>query len=85
MLFLHLKSGHVYEYVGLTIIEATMEPAVIYCSPGFPESTFTRPASVFFDGRFVPFIPAASALKGDVHGNLIEDEGEVERPRHGAN
>ncbi len=34
MLFLHLKSGHVYEYVGLTIIEATMEPAVIYCSPG---------------------------------------------------
>ena len=64
MLFLHLKTAHVYEYLGLTVIEATMEPAVRYCPLGLPEHEFVRPAAEFFDGRFKIFIPEGTSTPG---------------------
>lgn len=69
MLFLHVKSGHVYEFRGLVLTEATMEPAVMYCAPGFEDMPFTRPASEFFDGRFKAFVPATSFTEGYFDSN----------------
>lgn len=69
MLFLHLKTGHVYEYKGLTIIEATMEPGVIYHAPGFEDMPFLRPAREFFDGRFKVFVPDQSFTEGYFDSN----------------
>lgn len=69
MLFLHVKTGHVYEFRGLVLTEATMEPAVMYCAPGFEDMPFTRPASEFFDGRFKVFVPATSFTEGHFDSN----------------
>lgn len=49
----HLKSGGVYAVTMHVLIEATLEPAVIYYKRHAPpEETWCRPASEFFDGRF---------------------------------
>lgn len=69
MLFLHVKTGHVYEFKGLVITEATMEPAVMYYAPGFEDMVFTRPAKEFFDGRFKAFVPATSFTEGYFDSN----------------
>lgn len=69
MLFLHIKSDHVYQYMSLTIIEATMEPGVMYCAPGFEDMPFIRPASEFFDGRFKIFVPVNSFTGGYFDAN----------------
>lgn len=83
MMFLHLKTSHVYEIVGLTVIEATMEPAVRYCPLGLPEHEFIRPASEFFDGRFKVFIPRGVSTPGYLdakgRGQFTEPtDGEIE-------
>ena len=76
MLFLHIKSGHVYQYMSLTIIEATLEPGVMYCAPGFEDMPFIRPASEFFDGRFKVFVPANSFTEGYFDANGAAQFGE---------
>lgn len=49
----HLKSGGIYTVRMNVIIEADLEPAVIYYPQyGEPEVVWCRPASEFFDGRF---------------------------------
>lgn len=51
----HRKTGHEYQVHGHVLIEATLEPAVIYYkvrSVDPSEPTWCRPASEFFDGRF---------------------------------
>lgn len=51
----HVKSGKVYVVRMHAIIEATLEPAVIYYRKhAAPEETWCRPALEFFDGRFEP-------------------------------
>ena len=69
MLFLHVKTGHVYEFKGLVITEATLEPAVMYYAPGFEDMPFTRPAKEFFDGRFKLFVPNDSFTEGYFDSN----------------
>ena len=51
-MFFHVKTGHYYEVLGFGIIEATLEPAVIYASTG-SSMVWIRPIKEFFDGRFV--------------------------------
>lgn len=70
MLFLHLKTRKVYEFAGLTVIEATMAVGVKYHSMGLPDMEFVRPATEFFDGRFVPFIPSEAETLGSIEGRL---------------
>ena len=90
MLFLHVKSGHVYQYLALTVIEATMEPGVMYCAPGFEDMPFIRPAREFFDGRFKVFVPANSFTEGhfDANGRAqfglesVEEESNDEDHQH---
>lgn len=49
----HIKSGGLYTVRLNVIIEANLEPAVIYYPQhGAPEVNWCRPASEFFDGRF---------------------------------
>jgi hypothetical protein len=59
MLFQHKKTGHLYEFRGLTIIEKTMEPAVRYAPPYSENVEFIRPAAEFFDGRFIPYVDSS--------------------------
>lgn len=80
MLFLHIKTGHVYEYLGLVITEATMEPAVMYCAPGFEDMPFTRPAKEFFDGRFKVFVPERSFTEGHFDSNGRAQFGDQDTP-----
>lgn len=50
----HLKSGRVYKVQGFCLIEATLEPAVIYQAVYRDDPmVWCRPAEEFFDGRFV--------------------------------
>jgi hypothetical protein len=50
----HVKSGGIYAVKQHVIIEATLEPAVVYYKRhADPAETWVRPASEFFDGRFV--------------------------------
>lgn len=52
----HLKSGKTYVVRMNVIIEADLEPAVIYyLQYGEPDVLWCRPASEFFDGRFELF------------------------------
>lgn len=80
MLFLHIKTGHVYEFKGLVITEATIEPAVMYCAPGFEDMPFTRPAKEFFDGRFKLFVPAQSFTEGYFDSNGRAQFGDQDSP-----
>lgn len=49
----HLKSGGEYAVKEHVLIEATLEPAVVYYKRfAPPDETWCRPASEFFDGRF---------------------------------
>ena len=49
----HKKSGGSYTVQMHVIIEATLEPAVVYYRQfADPRETWCRPASEFFDGRF---------------------------------
>lgn len=49
----HIKTGTVYAVRSHVLIEATLEPAVIYYQcHGNPVVEWCRPASEFFDGRF---------------------------------
>ncbi len=49
----HKKSGGEYAVKMHVIIEATLEPAVVYYKRhADPAETWCRPASEFFDGRF---------------------------------
>jgi hypothetical protein len=51
--WMHVKSGTVYVVRMNVIIEANLEPAVVYYPQyGEPEVVWCRPASEFFDGRF---------------------------------
>lgn len=77
MLFLHVKTGHVYQYLALTVIEATMEPGVMYCAPGFEDMPFIRPAKEFFDGRFKVFVPANSFTEGYFDANGRAQFGDI--------
>lgn len=57
-LWLHRKSGHLYLWKGLTMIEATGEQAVMYrrflapVGDPFIYTLWIRPAREFYDGRF---------------------------------
>lgn len=52
-LWRHVKSGGEYMVRMHVILEATLEPAVIYYKRlADPAETWCRPASEFFDGRF---------------------------------
>lgn len=49
----HVKTKRTYYVIGLTIIEATMTPAVVYsgsCSVHY--ASWVRPLAEFLDGRF---------------------------------
>lgn len=49
----HVKSGDTYTVRMHVIIEATLQPAVVYYKPYADSAeTWVRPASEFFDGRF---------------------------------
>ena len=51
--WVHVKSGTTYVVRMNVLIEATLEPAVVYYQQhGDPDVTWCRPASEFFDGRF---------------------------------
>lgn len=50
-LWRHKKTGNIYAIVAHTIIEATLQPAVVYGKPG-TLVTWCRPTPEFFDGRF---------------------------------
>ena len=51
--WVHVKSGGKYAVQYHVIIEATLEPAVVYYKRhADPRETWVRPASEFFDGRF---------------------------------
>ena len=49
----HKKTRHKYVVQMHAIIEANLEPAVLYCRLGSNSmETWCRPAKEFFDGRF---------------------------------
>lgn len=51
----HVKTGHEYVVHDHVLLEATLEPAVVYYrhrSADPFETMWCRPASEFFDGRF---------------------------------
>lgn len=49
----HMKTGTVYAVQSHVLIEATLDPAVVYYQRhGDPVVTWCRPANEFFDGRF---------------------------------
>ena len=49
----HVASGDIFTVRMHVIIEATMEPAVVYYQKrAEPWETWLRPAAEFFDGRF---------------------------------
>lgn len=49
----HLKSGTRYTVVAHSLIEATLEPCVIYIEAGNVDGvSWVRPTSEFIDGRF---------------------------------
>lgn len=48
--WIHRKTGHRYEIVTFALIEATLEPSVVYRSE--KGQVWIRPAHEFFDGRF---------------------------------
>lgn len=48
--WIHKKTGHRYEIVTFALIEATLEPSVVYRSE--KGQVWIRPAHEFFDGRF---------------------------------
>lgn len=48
--WIHKKTGHRYEIVTFALIEATLEPSVVYRSE--KDQVWVRPAHEFFDGRF---------------------------------
>ena len=48
--WIHKKTGHRYEIVTFALIEATLEPSVVYRSE--KGQVWIRPAEQFFDGRF---------------------------------
>ena len=51
--WLHVKSGGKYAVKMHVLIEATLEPAVVYYKRfDDPRVTWCRPAAEFFDGRF---------------------------------
>ncbi len=53
--WMHLKTGDLYVATAHVIMEATLEPAVVYYRKfAPPDETWCRPASEFFDGRFEP-------------------------------
>lgn len=49
--WIHLKTGHVYRIVDIALVEASLEPVVVYRRVG-SATTWIRPATEFFDGRF---------------------------------
>jgi hypothetical protein len=52
-IWLHIKSGHLYEEIARGCVEATNEPCMIYRRLALPDSTmWVRPVSNFMDGRF---------------------------------
>lgn len=48
--WIHKKTGHRYEIVTFGLIEATLEPSVVYRSD--KGQVWIRPVTEFFDGRF---------------------------------
>lgn len=48
--WIHKKTGHRYEIMTFALIEATLEPSVVYRSE--KGQVWIRPAHEFFDGRF---------------------------------
>lgn len=49
--WIHKKTGHRYEIMTFALIEATLEPSVVYRSQ--QGQVWIRPAHEFFDGRFM--------------------------------
>lgn len=68
MFFKHLKSGGIYEFMGVAVNEADMKTMVMYRPfivethddgeqvAGNTNLLWLRPASEFFDGRFEPYV-----------------------------
>lgn len=52
MKYKHLKSGKIYKVLFTVIIESDLVPGVVYQSLS-TGNVFVRPASEFYDGRFV--------------------------------
>lgn len=58
--FVHYKNpAHTYRVIALAVIEATLEPAVVYQAEYDPEINWIRPATVFLEmvewnGEMVP-------------------------------
>ena len=56
----HARSGGEYAVVTYAMIEATLEPGVVYAGghgyvhDGMRWTVWVRPASEFMDGRFIP-------------------------------
>lgn len=57
----HTKSGEVYEMVAMAINEGDLKPTVVYRKN---DVVWCRPASEFFDGRFVLMPPVRSRNRG---------------------
>lgn len=54
----HVKSGGLYRLLSLGLLEATLEPMVVYQNIKTCE-VWIRPQSEFFDGRFAKEMPDA--------------------------
>lgn len=52
-IFKHLKSGNLYKFDRLVIIEGTESVGILYKDLDNPDIFWVRPYSEFFDGRFV--------------------------------
>jgi hypothetical protein len=49
----HLKTGGAYRFIGIALIEKTLEPAVLYC--GKDNLMWSRPQAEFLE-RFEPVV-----------------------------
>lgn len=54
----HVKSGGIYRLLNVGLLEATLEPMVVYQNIKTCE-VWIRPQSEFFDGRFAKEMPDA--------------------------
>lgn len=56
MIFRHMKTGGLYSLLAIAVRESDLEPVAIYSSQE-TQTTWTRPAREFFDGRFEVHFP----------------------------
>ena len=59
LIWVHTKTGHLYQIVCFAKVEATLGMVVVYQTfaqdAGTERHTWTRPVEEFFDGRFTHF------------------------------